>query len=263
MLELNNVEAIYSEVILVLKGISLHVPEGGCVALLGSNGAGKSTTLKCISGLIRPEDGAVTGGNITFLGKRIDALPAEAVVRRGLVHVMEGRKVLEHMTTQQNLMVGGHMHRDAARRRQNLERVYALMPPLANLRQRTAGYLSGGEQQMLVIGRALMAEPTMMLIDEPSLGLAPMLVEEIYAILAELRAHGLTLLLVEQNTRAALEIADHGYVMENGRIVMEGSAAQLKSNEDIREFYLGLDQSGERKSYRDIKHYKRRKRWLG
>ncbi len=263
LLELNNVEAIYSEVILVLKGVSMTVAEGGCVALLGSNGAGKSTALKCISGLIRPEDGAVTGGAIRFRDERVDVLPAEAVVHRGLVHVMEGRKVLQHMTTQQNLIVGGHMHRDPAQRREHLERVYELMPPLAQLRHRTAGYLSGGEQQMLVIGRALMAEPSMMLIDEPSLGLAPMLVDEIYRILAELRAHGMTLLIVEQNTRAALEIADHGYVMENGRIVLEGTAAQLKSNEDIREFYLGLNQEGERKSYRDIKHYKRRKRWLG
>jgi len=263
VLELNNVEAIYSEVILVLKGISMVAPTGGCVALLGSNGAGKSTTLKSISGLIGTEDGAVTGGSITFRSKRIDGVAPELNVRDGLVHVMEGRKVLEHMTVEQNLIVGGHMHQNARKMQQNIERVFTHIPQLAPLRKRTAGYLSGGEQQMLVVGRALMADPVMMLVDEPSLGLAPMLVEEIYDILRELRKTGVTLLVVEQNTRAALEIADHGYVIENGRIVMEGTAEELKGNEDIREFYLGLNPEGERKSYRDIKHYRRRKRWLG
>lgn len=262
MLELNNVEVLYSDVILAVKGISTKVPEGQCITLLGANGAGKSTTLKAISNLIKTEDGRVTAGTVTFCGQDITGTDPNDVVRRGIVHVMEGRKVLRHMTVEQNLVVGGHMGsgRDSKDR---LEDVYSQINRLAALRHRTAGYLSGGEQQMLVIARALMANPKLVLIDEPSLGLAPLLVEEVYALLAQLKARGLTLLIVEQNTRVALELADYGYVMESGRIVLEGPASNLKTNEDVREFYLGLTMEGERKSYRDMKHYRRRKRWLG
>lgn len=262
MLELNNVEVLYSDVILAVKGITTKVPDGQCVTLLGANGAGKSTTLKAISNLIKTEDGRVTAGTVTFCGKDITGAEPNDVVRRGIVHVMEGRKVLRHMTVEQNLVVGGHMSngRDAKKR---LDDVYSQISRLAALRHRTAGYLSGGEQQMLVIARALMADPKLILIDEPSLGLAPLMVEEVYALLAQLKARGLTLLIVEQNTRVALELADYGYVMESGRIVLEGLASNLKTNEDVREFYLGLTMEGERKNYRDMKHYRRRKRWLG
>ena len=263
LLALANVEVLYSEVILALKGVSLQVPAGGCVALLGANGAGKSTTLKAISGMIDSEDGRVSGGVITFEGRPIHGLDPATVVRRGLVHVLEGRRVLQHMTVEQNLIIGGHMFPSASAMRQALERVYEAIPRLADLRKRTSGYLSGGEQQMLVIGRAIMAQPKLMLIDEPSLGLAPRMIEEVFAVLHKLRTQGLALLIVEQNTRMALEIADYGYVMENGRIVLEGQAHELRNNEDVREFYLGLDREGTRKSFRDIKHYKRRKRWLG
>lgn len=262
MLELNNVEVLYSDVILAVKGISAKVPEGQCITLLGANGAGKSTTLKAISNLIKTEDGRVTAGSVTFCGQDITGADPKDVVRRGVVHVMEGRKVLRHMTVEQNLVVGGHMGsgRDAKDR---LEDVYSQINRLAALRHRIAGYLSGGEQQLLVIARALMANPRLILIDEPSLGLAPLMVEEVYALLAQLKARGLTLLIVEQNTRVALELADYGYVMESGRIVLEGPSNNLKTNEDVREFYLGLTMEGERKSYRDMKHYRRRKRWLG
>lgn len=262
LLELNNVEVLYSDVILAVKGISARVPRGACVALLGANGAGKSTTLKAISNLIVSEDGRVSSGGIRFEGQAIEGRDPEAIVRRGLVHVMEGRKVLRHMTVEQNLVVGGHMSggREA---RERLDEVYARVRRLAALKDRTAGYLSGGEQQLLVIGRAMMARPKLMMIDEPSLGLAPLMVEEVYELLAQLKASGLTLLIVEQNTRVALELADYGYVMESGRIVLEGPSSQLKSNEDVREFYLGLTVEGERKSFRDMKHYRRRKRWLG
>ena len=263
MLALENVEVLYSDVILALKGVTFRVPEQSCVALLGPNGAGKSTTLKAISGIIRSEDGAVTGGSIALRGQRIDTLGPEHVVRRGLVHVLEGRRVLQHMTAEQNLLVGGHLERDTKGLRERLDLVYTSIPRLAVLKGRVAGYLSGGEQQMLVIGRALMARPSIVLIDEPSLGLAPIIIEEVFSILRRLRESGITLLIVEQNARAALDLADHAYVMENGRIVLEGTAAQLRENEDIREFYLGLNVAGERKSFRDIKHYRRRKRWLG
>ncbi|WP_291114700.1 ABC transporter ATP-binding protein [Hydrogenophaga sp.] len=262
MLELNNVEVLYSDVILAVKGISAQVPTGQCVTLLGANGAGKSTTLKAISNLIKTEDGRVTAGTIRFDGADITGGNPAEQVRRGLVHVMEGRKVLRHMTVEQNLVVGGHMGpgRDA---RELLDEVYGRIQRLAALRHRTAGYLSGGEQQLLVIGRALMARPKLVMIDEPSLGLAPLMVEEVYGLLADLKASGLTLLIVEQNTRVALELADYGYVMEGGRVVLEGPSASLRSNEDVREFYLGLTVEGERKSFRDMKHYRRRKRWLG
>ena len=263
MLELNNVEVIYSDVILAVKGISLAVPDGKCVALLGGNGAGKSTTLKAISGIIRVEDGRVTSGNIGFDSKRIDRADPTEVVRRGIIHVMEGRRVLRHLTVEQNLLVGGHMESSGREVRKRLDHVYDRIRRLAALKDRITGYLSGGEQQMVVIGRAMMANPRLIMIDEPSLGLAPLMIDEVFELLKELKASGTTLLIVEQNTRVALDIADYGYVMENGRIVLEGAAEELRNNEDVREFYLGLDLKGERKSYRDIKHYRRRKRWLG
>jgi branched-chain amino acid transport system ATP-binding protein len=263
LLALVNVEVLYADVILALKGVSLRVAPGGCVALLGANGAGKSTTLKAISGVIDSDDGRVSAGSIVFDGRPIRGHDTANIVRAGLVHVMEGRRVLPHMTVDQNLIIGGHMFRSTAAMRRALDGVYQSIPRLAELRERTAGYLSGGEQQMLVIGRAIMAEPRLMLIDEPSLGLAPRMTEEVFAVLHRLRAQGLALFIVEQNTRVALDIADYGYVMEGGRIVLEGGAAELRANEDVREFYLGLDRKGERKSFRDVKHYRRRKRWLG
>jgi branched-chain amino acid transport system ATP-binding protein len=263
LLALTNVEVLYAEVILALKGVSLRVQPGGCVALLGANGAGKSTTLKAISGVIDSDDGRVSAGEITFDGRAIRGRDTADIVRAGLVHVMEGRRVLPHMTVEQNLVIGGHMFRSTSAMRRALDAVFEAIPRLAELRSRIAGYLSGGEQQMLVIGRAIMAEPRLMLIDEPSLGLAPRMIEEVFAVLHRLRAQGLALLIVEQNTRVALEIADYGYVMEGGRIVLEGDAAELRSNEDVREFYLGLDREGVRRSFREVKHYRRRKRWLG
>jgi branched-chain amino acid transport system ATP-binding protein len=263
MLSLNNIEVIYDGVILVLKGVSLEVAEGRITTLLGANGAGKTTTLKAISGLLRTERGEITKGSIELGGQRIDRLPAHEMVRRGVVQVFEGRRVFEHLTTEENLTAGGHTQSDRSRVAAGIERVYAYFPRLKDRAQVQAGYLSGGEQQMLVIGRALMSEPRVMLLDEPSLGLAPMLVEEIFRIVQRLnREQKLTVLLVEQNATMALDIAEHGYVMENGRIVLEGSAAVLRSNPDIKEFYLGLTDVGARKSYRDVKHYKRRKRWL-
>jgi branched-chain amino acid transport system ATP-binding protein len=263
MLELNNVEVIYSEVILAVKGITLNVPDGQCVALLGGNGAGKSTTLKAISNLLKTEDGRVTSGAITFGGRRVDGHDPVQTVRAGIVHVMEGRRVLRHLTVEQNLVVGGHMEASPRHVRARLDEVYGQIGRLAALKNRTSGYLSGGEQQMLVIGRAMMATPKLIMIDEPSLGLAPLMVDEVFALLRSLKKAGVTLLIVEQNTRVALDIADYGYVMENGRIVLEGTGADLRANEDVREFYLGLNIEGGRKSYRDVKHYRRRKRWLG
>jgi len=263
MLVLNGVEAVYSDVILAVKGISLEVPAGKCVVLLGGNGAGKSTTLKSISNIIRTEDGRVTSGSIEFEGARIDNADPASIVQRGLVHIMEGRRVLRHLTVDQNLLVGGHMLASGSELRGQLDEVYERIPRLAQLKTRTAGYLSGGEQQMLVVGRAMMAKPRLIMIDEPSLGLAPLIVDEVFALLESLKQGGTTLLIVEQNTRVALDIADFGYVMENGRIVLEGPGADLRNNEDVREFYLGLNLEGERRSYREVKHYRRRKRWLG
>ncbi|MCW5852938.1 MAG: ABC transporter ATP-binding protein [Anaerolineae bacterium] len=263
MLALNNIEVIYNDVILVLKGMSMQVGEGQIVALLGSNGAGKSTTLKAVSGLLKPEDGAVTDGEILFLGQRIDRLDAADIVRRGVFQVMEGRRVFEHLTVEENLRAGAYTQRDARRQTQDLELVYGYFPRLLERRQQTAGYLSGGEQQMLAIGRAMMAHPRLMMLDEPSLGLAPLLVEEIFRIIRRInQEQKTTILLVEQNARLALAVADYAYIMENGRIVLEGAPAQLQENADVREFYLGLTDVGTRKSYRDVKHYKRRKRWL-
>jgi branched-chain amino acid transport system ATP-binding protein len=263
MLSLNNIEVIYDGVILVLKGVSLEVHEGGITTLLGANGAGKTTTLKAISGLLRTERGEVTKGSIELGGQRIDRLPAYEVVRRGVVQVFEGRRVFEHLTTEENLIAGAHIQSDRTRVATGIERVYQYFPRLKERRGVQAGYLSGGEQQMLVIGRALMSDPRVILLDEPSLGLAPMLVEEIFEIVQRLnREQKLTVLLVEQNATLALAIAEHGYVMENGRIVLEGAGESLRANADIKEFYLGLTEVGARKSYRDVKHYKRRKRWL-
>ena len=263
MLTLNNIEVIYEGVILVLKGVSLNVREGGITTLLGANGAGKTTTLKAISGLLRSERGEVTKGHVELAGERIDRLPPHQVVARGVVQVFEGRRVFEHLTVEENLVAGAHVQRDRARLTEGIERVFQYFPRLKDRRTMQSGYLSGGEQQMLVIGRALMSTPRVMLLDEPSLGLAPMLVDEIFQIVKRLNdEQKLTVLLVEQNATLALAIAEHGYVMENGRIVLEGAAAALRDNADIKEFYLGLTEVGARKSYRDVKHYKRRKRWL-
>ena len=264
MLELNNIEMIYNKVILVLKGVSLQVPEGGIVALLGANGAGKTSTLKCISGLEHAEEGEVTRGQILFEGQQIEQMDPTEIVRLGIVQVVEGRKVLEHLTVEQNLLVGSHLRSDMDAVKNDIALVYRYFPALKNLRNNTSGYLSGGEQQMLVVGRALMARPKLMILDEPSLGLSPLLVREIFQVLKELNEkEGITLLLVEQNVKIALSIAQHAYIMENGRIVLDGTAQELLKNEDIKEFYLGLNLSGGRRSYRSVKHYKRRKRWLG
>jgi branched-chain amino acid transport system ATP-binding protein len=258
------VEVVYSDVILVLKGVNLDVEEGKIVTLLGANGAGKTTTLKAISGLLRSEDGAVTAGSIVFKGVPIKAEEPQNLVREGLVQVVEGRKILPHMTVEQNLLVGGKVLSGNAERRRMMERMYGYFPKLRDMRGRTSGYLSGGEQQMLVIGRALMAKPRLVLLDEPSLGLAPIIVAEIFSLVKRLRdEEGIAFLVVEQNAKVALGIADFGYVMENGRIVLFGSGAELRDNEDIKEFYLGMSLSGQGKSFKDVKHYKRRKRWLG
>jgi branched-chain amino acid transport system ATP-binding protein len=267
MLRLNNIEVIYSDVIQVLRGVSLQVPDGEIVALLGANGAGKTTTLRAISGLLRTQEGEVTRGNIDFGGQRIDPLRPEEIVRLGIVQVLEGRRLFQHLTVEENLILGAVARGSGTSRAtttRNLEQVYSYFPRLKDLRKRVSGYLSGGEQQMLVIGRGLMAHPKLMLLDEPSLGLAPLLVQEIFEEIKNMSAQeGMAIVLVEQNARVALKIADYAYVMENGRVVLDGPAAQLSENEDIKEFYLGLTQVGERKSYRDVKHYKRRKRWLG
>jgi branched-chain amino acid transport system ATP-binding protein len=263
MLRLNNVQVIYSNVILVLKGLSLEVPEGRIVALLGANGAGKTTTLRAISGLLKTEDGRVTDGSIEFAGQRIDGRDPEEICRRGIVQVMEGRKVLESLTVEENLRIGAYTRRDPDGVQRDLAMIFDYFPRLVERRAQLAGYLSGGEQQMLVIGRALMAKPRLLLLDEPSLGLAPLLVREIFEIVQRINVErGTTILLVEQNAHIALGIAHHGYIMENGRIVFEGPAATLRGNDDVREFYLGLSEAGRRKSFREIKFYKRRKRWV-
>ncbi len=267
MLKLNNIEVVYSDVIQVLRGVSIDVPDSQIVGLLGANGAGKSTTLKAISGLLRAQEGEVTRGSIELDDDRIDRLSPEKIVQLGIVQVLEGRRLFRHLTVEENLLLGGVARRGASRRSsvgQDLEQVYHYFPRLKDLRRRVSGYLSGGEQQMLVIGRALMAHPKLVLLDEPSLGLAPLLVKEIFRVISEMSAdEGMAILLVEQNARMALSVADYAYVMENGRVVLDGPSEQLAENEDIKEFYLGLTQVGERKSYRQVKHYKRRKRWLG
>ena len=263
LLQLNNVEVKYMDVILVLRGVSLQVEKGSVVALLGNNGAGKTTTLKAISGLLKTEQGKVTDGTIEFEGKRIENGDPEKIARLGIIQVLEGRMVLEHLTVEENLRVGAYIAGNGARLRRDLDMVYGYFPLLKELRGQTSGYLSGGEQQMLVVGRALMPHPKLILLDEASLGLAPLLVEEIFRILKRINEEEkVSMLLVEQNARAALSLAQHGYVMENGRIVLDGTGENLRGNADIREFYMGLGAVGETKSYRDIKHYKRKKRWL-
>lgn len=266
MLKVNNIEVVYSDVILVLRGVSLALEKGQIVSILGANGAGKSTTLKAISGLLHTQQGQVTRGSVEFEGERIDMLPPDEIVRRGIVQVLEGRPLFRHLTVEENLLAGS-LFRPGTRSaaiRQDLEQVYHYFPRLVEMRRKTSGYLSGGEQQMLVIGRALMARPRVMLLDEPSLGLAPLLVQEIFRIIRLINAEsGVSIVLVEQNAHIALDTAAYAYVMETGRVVLDGPAAQLADNADIKEFYLGLTQLGERKSYRDVKHYKRRKRWLG
>jgi branched-chain amino acid transport system ATP-binding protein len=263
LLDVNGIEVIYNHVILVLKGVSLAVPEGGIVALLGANGAGKTTTLKAISNLLRAERGEVTKGAIHFRGERVDRLNPADLVKRGVVQVMEGRHCFGHLTVEENLLTGAYT-RSAGRAevRADLERVYQFFPRLKQRRDSMAGYTSGGEQQMTAIGRALMARPRMILLDEPSMGLAPQIVEEIFEIVRNLNTQQqVSFLLAEQNTMVALRFADFGYILENGRVVMEGSAASLAENEDVKEFYLGIS-SGGRKSFRETKNYRRRKRWL-
>lgn len=263
MLKLNNIEVRYSGVILVLKGISLEVPDGSIIAMLGSNGAGKTTTLKAISGLLRTEEGEVTDGGIEFNGEPIHKMNPENIARKGIIQVMEGGLSLEHLTVEENLMAGAAVIRSRSTMKQDLEMVYGYFPKLKMLRKVSSGYISGGERQMLGIGRSLMAHPKLILLDEPSLGLAPLLVKTIFEIIKRINENQKTsVLLVEQNVRAALSVASYGYVIENGRVVLDGTAEQLRENEDIKEFYLGMSTVGQRKRYRDIKHYKRRKRWL-
>ncbi len=263
ILSVNNIEVIYDHVILVLKGVSLTVPERGIVALLGANGAGKSTTLKSISNLIRAERGDVTKGSIEFEGKRVDGLTPSELVKRGCIQVMEGRHCFGHLTIEENLLTGAFTRRDGnAAVKADLEKVYAYFQRLKERRNSQAGYTSGGEQQMCAIGRALMSRPKMILLDEPSMGLAPQIVEEIFEIVKDLNVkEGVSFLLAEQNTNVALRYATYGYILENGRVVMDGTAKDLRENEDVKEFYLGVG-GGDRKSFRDVKSYKRRKRWL-
>ena len=263
LLAVNNIEVIYDHVILVLKGVSLEVPEGGIVALLGANGAGKTTTLKAISNLLKSERGDVTKGTIEYRGERTDRLTASELVRRGVIQVMEGRRCFEHLTVEENLQTGAYTRKDGRSAvSADLEKVYHYFPRLKERRNSQSGYTSGGEQQMTALGRALMARPSVILLDEPSMGLAPQLVEEIFEIVARLNEdEGVTFLLAEQNTNVALRYATHGYILETGRVVMDGAASALAENEDVKEFYLGV--SGDhRKSFRDVKHYRRRKRWL-
>ncbi|HYC43855.1 MAG TPA: ABC transporter ATP-binding protein [Burkholderiales bacterium] len=262
LLTVNGIEVIYNRVILVLKGVSLTVPERSIVALLGGNGAGKTTTLRAISCLLKGERGEVTKGYVDYRGERIDRLTPYEVVRRGIVQVMEGRHCFAHLSVEENLLAGAYTRRGSAEIAADLERVYAYFPRLKERRRTQAGYTSGGEQQMTAIGRALMARPKMILLDEASMGLAPQLVEEIFEIVANLhRNEGVSFLIAEQNTAMALRYADYGYILENGRVVMDGTGAELAANEDVKEFYLGLAGKG-RKSFRDTKHYRRRKRWL-
>ena len=263
LLQISNIEVIYDRVILVLRGVSLAIPKDGIVALLGANGAGKSTTLKAISGLLRSERGEVTKGSIEYEGKSIIDSNATELVSRGLIQVMEGRHCFEHLTVDENLLTGAYTRRDGnAAVNRDLELVYSYFPRLKERRSALAGYISGGEQQMTAIGRALMARPSLILLDEPSMGLAPQLVEEIFGIVTRLNEdEGVTFLLAEQNTNMALKYARYGYVLESGRVVLDGDAKSLRENEDVKEFYLGLSSSG-KKSYRDVKHYRRRKRWL-
>lgn len=262
MLKLSNVEVKYAGVILVLRGVSLEIPKGAIVSLLGSNGAGKTTTLKAISGLLRTELGEVTAGSIEYEGTRIDKLDPERIAKLGIIQVMENRQVLEHLTVEENLRLGGYIWKDNNTRK-DLDMVYEYFPRLKNLHNATSGYLSGGEQQMVVMGRAMMAHPKILLLDEPSMGLAPLIVDEIFEFITRFNAEEKsTILLVEQNARTALGVSEYSYVMENGRVVLDGPSSRLAENEDIKEFYMGLGRLGEKKSYREVKTYKRRKRWL-
>jgi len=263
MLQVNSIEVAYMGVIRVLHGVSLEVGDGKIVALIGANGGGKTTTLKSISGLLKTEEGEITRGDIIFNGHKIDRYQPDAIAGLGISQVMEGRRVLEHLSVEENLYVGAYLRKDRAGVKNDLEMVFSYFPKIKDYRHRMSGYLSGGEQQMLVIGRAMMARPKLMLLDEPSLGLAPIIVREIYEIIHKInQEQKVAILLVEQNVRAAFSIADYGYVIENGRIVLDGPADKLRDNEDVREFYLGLSTMGAQKSFRDIKHYRRRKRWL-
>ena len=262
ILEVNNIEVVYNNVILVLKGLSLKIEEGTIVALLGSNGAGKSTTLKAISGLLPLEDGEITDGSIRYNDELLEGLAPHQVVRRGIFQVMEGRRIFEDLTVEENLSCGSHTRRDRAGVQSDLSRCFEYFPVLHKRRKQTAGYLSGGEQQMLAMSRALLARPRLMMLDEPSLGLAPLLVEEIFSIICKINENeGTTILLVEQNAQMALEISRYGYIMENGRVVLDGPVDVLLGDRDVQEFYLGVGH-GTSTSYRDVKHYKRRKRWL-
>ncbi|WP_412478173.1 ABC transporter ATP-binding protein [Azonexus sp. IMCC34839] len=262
-LSINNIEVIYDHVILVLKGVSLNVPKGKIVALLGANGAGKSTTLKAISNLLHAERGDVTKGSVEYKGQRVDQLSPNELVKRGVIQVMEGRHCFGHLTIEENLLTGAYTRSiSRSQLKENLEKVYHYFPRLKTRRTSQAGYTSGGEQQMCAIGRALMANPEMVLLDEPSMGLAPQIVEEVFEIVKDLNSReNISFLLAEQNTMVALKYADFGYILENGRVVMEGDAEELRTNEDVKEFYLGLSSAG-RKSFKDVKHYRRRKRWL-
>ena len=262
MLDIANLEVVYNDVILVLRGLSLTVPDGQIVALLGSNGAGKTTTLRAISGLLDVHDGKITKGSVTYDGERIDGLNPAAIVRRGIKQVMEGRRVFAEMTVDENLSAGGYTNRDRVAVASAYDRVMTLFPRLAERRKQVSGYLSGGEQQMLAIGRALMTDPKLLVLDEPSLGLAPLLVQQIRDIIVEVNKQGTSVLLIEQNATMALSIASTGYIMETGKVVMDGPAEKLLKDDDVKEFYLGLHATGEQKSFRDVKHYKRRKRWL-
>jgi branched-chain amino acid transport system ATP-binding protein len=263
ILAINNIEVIYDHVILVLKGVSLTVPKGGIVAILGANGAGKTTTLKAISNLLKAERGEVTKGSIEFEGERVDRMTPNELVRRGCIQVMEGRHCFGHLTIEENLLTGAFTRRDgAAAIKRDMEMVYNYFPRLRQRKSSISGYTSGGEQQMCAIGRALMSRPKMILLDEPSMGLAPQIVEEIFEIVKDLNAkENVSFLIAEQNTNMALRYATYGYIMETGRIVMDGEAKALRENEDVKEFYLGVAE-GAKKSFRDVKHYKRRKRWL-
>ena len=262
LLIVNNIEVVYSHVILVLKGVSLKVKKGGITALLGGNGAGKSTTLKSISNLLASERGEVTKGSVTFSNEYIHALDPAQLVKKGVIQVMEGRHCFEHLTVEENLLTGAYTRSNSREVKEDLERVYNYFPRLRERRSSLAGYTSGGEQQMIAIGRALMAHPTMILLDEPSIGLAPQLVKQIFEIVAEInKKEGVTILLAEQNTNIALQYAEYAYILENGRVVMEGTAESMRDNEDVKEFYLGISGEG-RQSFKDVKQYRRRKRWL-
>ncbi|MCL1693121.1 MAG: ABC transporter ATP-binding protein [Actinomycetia bacterium] len=262
MLEVANLEVVYNDVVLVLRGLSLSVPDGEIIALLGANGAGKTTALRAITGILDVHEGDITKGTVTFAGDRIDGKDPSAIVRMGMAQVLEGRRIFAEMSVDDNLRTGAFTNSSRASVTAAHERVMDLFPVLQGRRKDTAGYLSGGEQQMLAIGRALMADPKLLILDEPTLGLAPMLVQQIRGIIVDINNQGVSVLLIEQNANMALSIANYGYIMETGKIVMDGDPQKLLGDEDVKEFYLGLHSEGERKSFRDVKHYKRRKRWL-